>query len=557
MTEPARIRTRMAASTRLRARLGAAGVGVSVLAGIALFAASCATPVVTQSMSSVASSEAAVEALPTIAPLPATPTPIPIPIDNSESGEPPPTPVPTPTPNPGVSANAIQIVTINDVETGGIADNIFVSARQGIEAWAAAVNANGGLAGRLVQLFPLDSGVVNHGTVMETLCEPGSSVLALVGSLSLQDGEGTEFLQDPSCRIPDFPALANTPARRDSNLTFLTNPQRNLFYDVSTLRYVADQTRALDPQADLRVSDVQIDQGTFTVRNQRMKEAARNIGFIPGVSYSSTSGQAVENQAQALLDFEVETLVWTADAQRLAELLVSIGELTEADPQLEGPRFVVCDEGCYDPAFVDAVGEYGNNVYLSIPHRLVTDSDIAEMREYLFWLNETNPDAQPTSYSVHAWAAGRLFEQAVNLSVGTGSAEEDFDALNREGLIEAARQIENWNGRFLFGSFARPTSSLPGDCTIVVNLQDGEWVQVRPESELERFDCDPDNLTILEATVDFGLEEEPALSATTSAEVSTAEDVDQDGLSDESPAADEPATDVVDSLEETEEIPDE
>jgi len=550
VTEPAPIRTRPAALTRPRWRLGAAGavssrwfvsrVGVLV-AAVALTAVSCA------------------EALPTIAPAP-TPTPIPIPIDTSESDEPVPTPEPTPTPNPGVSAEAIQIVTINDVVTGGIADDIFVSARQGIEAWVAAVNANGGLAGREVQLFPLDSGVVNHGSRMETLCEPGSSVLALVGSLSLLDGDGLEILQDPNCRIPDFPALANSPARRDSNLTFLTNPQRNLFYDVSTLQYIADQIRALDPQAVLRVSDMQVDQETFTVRNQRMKEAARNIGFSPGVSYSSSNGQSVENQARALLEFEIDTLVWTSDARRLADLLVAMGELSDEDPSLSVPRYVVCDEGCYDPAFVDAVGEYGDNVHLSIPHRLVTDNDIAEMREYLFWLNETNADAEPTSYSVHAWAAGRLFEQAVNLAVGTGSAEEDFDALSREGLIEAARQIENWNGRFLFGSFARPTSSLPGDCTIVVNLQDGDWVQVRPESELERFNCDPDNLTVLEATVDFGLEDEPALSATTSAQVSSTTETaetDETEAEEGAPVADEPATDVVDDLEETEEIPDE
>ena len=236
-----------------------------------------------------------------------------------------------------------------DVVTGGIADDIFVSARQGIEAWVAAVNANGGLAGREVQLFPLDSGVVNHGSRMETLCEPGSSVLALVGSLSLLDGDGLEILQDPNCRIPDFPALANSPARRDSNLTFLTNPQRNLFYDVSTLQHIADQIRALDPQAVLRVSDMQVDQETFTVRNQRMKEAARNIGFSTGVSYSSSNGQSVENQARALLEFEIPLLVpGLVDAVGIPIYKAAFEGLLLAPPESPGlragePRAILVD----------------------------------------------------------------------------------------------------------------------------------------------------------------------------------------------------------------------
>lgn len=556
----------MAVPRSSKSRVGAAIVAIVTTLGLA--AAGCATPVVTQSMSSIASSEQdAAEALPTVvAAVPtavaAVPTTVPVEpavvADDEIDDGLQPTPVPTPPPNPGVSDDAIRIVAVNDVDTGGIADNIFLSARQGIAAWVTAVNAAGGLAGREVQLFVLESAVINHRAVIETLCGPNSSVLALVGSLSLQDGDGLDVMLDPSCRMPDFPALAITPARRDSNITFLTNPQRNLFYDVSTLQYVADRIREEDPSAALRVSDVQIDQGTFTVRNQRMKEAARNIGFTPGVSYSSSSGETIENQAQALLDRGIETLVWTADPQRLAELLVAMGELNETDPLVELPSYVVCDIGCYDPAFVDAVGDYGNNVYTSIPHRVVTETDVSEMREFLFWLNETDPTAVPTSYGLHAWAAGRLFEQSVNLLVGTGGPDQDFAALNREGIIEAARQIENWNGRFLFGSFSRPTSSLPGDCTIVLNLQDGEWVPVRPDSGVEAFNCDPTNLTRLEATVDFGLDEGPVLSATSSEEAAQAgEDVEPEPV-EELPADEVPAEgELVDDLEQTEEIPDE
>lgn len=524
---------------------------------VGLIAIGCATPIVTPSLSSVAVDTSVIEELPTLVPQP-TPTPVPVEVDEEDDdeadAEPPPPPPPTAVPNPGVTDEVIQIVTINDVATAGIADNIYLTAQQGIEAWANRVNSTGGLAGRRVELVSVDSAVVNHAELIERVCN--SDVLALVGSLSLQDGDGFDALQAPECRIPDFPALANSPARRASDITFVSNPLLNSFYDVSTLRYVADQLLEDDPDATPRASDVVIDQDTFKVWNQRAKEAAKIVGFLPGTSYAPSAGDAVENSARALIEAEVETLIWTADAQRLAELLVNIGEIVEDEGNVSGPEYVVCDIGCYDPAFVEAVGEFGNSVYLSVPHHLVSEGDTEpEMQEYLFWLNDTHPDAVPTSYGVHAWAAGLLFEETVNQLVGRYTVNEDFSLLNREGLIAAARAIDEWNVRTLFGSIVRPASKFPGNCSTVIHLQDGGWERVRPTSV--GYDCDPSNLALLEATDDFGLDEGPALSATNSEAVvgTDTAPVEADEPTDTAPP-EEPEPDVVDSLEETEELPD-
>lgn len=546
-------------SSRSLAALGSAVVVV------ALAAAGCATPVITPSLSSVAIEDPdVVEALPTFAP---APTAIPIPVepdDDAEVADQPP-PEPTAVPNPGVTDDVIRIVTINDVSTGGIADDIYLSAQQGIEAWANSVNSSGGLAGRRVELVSVDSAVVNHATQIERVCN--SPVLALVGSLGLQDGDGLERLESPDCRIPDFPALANSPARRNSDITFVSNPLLNSFYNVSTIRYVAEEIRNSAPGAVLRASDVLIDQETFKVWNQRTKEAAKIVGFLPGTSYAPSVGDAVENSAQALLDAEVQTLFWTADSERLADLLVAMGEIIEEnreqDPdaddgeQLVGPEYVICDIGCYDPKFVETVGEYGNAVYTSVPHHLVAEAPSEpEMQAYLFWLNETHPDAEPTSYGIHAWAAGYLFEEAVNQLVGRYTADEDFSRVNREGLIDAARNIDEWNVRTLFGSITRPGSKFPGECSIVLRLQDGEWERVKPASV--GYDCDPENLVRLQATDDFGLQEGPELSATNSEAVAAEADAGPTGP--EEPVDPEPQPgpepEVVDSLEETEELPD-
>lgn len=523
-----------------------------LLVAAGLLATACATPVVTPSLSSVAIDTDVVEALPTLAPQP-TPTPQPTPEDAAEDNEPPPPPPPTAVPNPGVNDDIIQIVTMNDVETAGIADGIYLSAQQGIEAWANRVNASGGLAGRRVDLVSVDTAVVNHEIFIERICS--SDVLALVGSLALQDGDGIDVLQSAECRIPDFPALANSPARRASDVTFVSNPLLNSFYDVSTLRYVADQIAQDDPDVVPRSSDVLYDQDTFKVWNQRAKEAAKIVGFLPGTSYAPSVGDAVENSARVLIDSEVQTLIWTADAQRLADLLIAIGEIVE-DEGGTGPEYVICELGCYDPTFVDAVGEFGNSVYLSVPHHLVAEGESEpEMQEYLFWLNDTHPDAVPTSYGVHAWAAGLLFEEAVNQLVGRYTVDEDFSLLNREGLIQAARAIDEWNVRTLFGSIVRPGSKFPGNCSIVIHLQDGEWERVKPTSV--GYDCDPENLALLEATDDFGLDDAPTLSATNSeAGAGTEADTAEADVPTEPAPVEDPAPEVVDSLEETEEIPD-
>lgn len=559
----------------------------ALIVTLGLVVSACATPVVTQSLSSVPVPEDDPNLLPTAVPIP---TPVPVPADPGDD-EFEATPVPSPTPSSGVSEEFIRIVTINDIETGEIADGIFLSAQQGIDAWVRSINSDPRrqLAGRQIELVPLDSGVINHAGRIAQVCDPANEVFALVGSLALQDSDGVDQLQSPDCRIPDFPALALTAGRRDSEITFLSNPLLNTFYEVAAMRYVADQIRLADPDAELLASDVQIDLATYRSWNLRMNEAAGKVGFQPGVSLLPISGESVMSQAQTLLDAGVQTLIWTADADRLAELLLAMETIIidaatgaetdegaaegddepEADPDpfdslADGeapaepaepafPDYVICNIGCYDQSFVDQIEDLEVSVVVSLPHYLVTESDIeSEVREYLFWLREVDRDAVPSSYGLHAWASGGLFAEAVNRAVLAGSAEEDFSLLSREAVIDAARSIEEWDARGLFYGSTRPDSGFPSDCAAVIELSDGVWSRVRPLRG-GGSNCDPENLVALEASVEFGLEDPsaPVLSATNSEAVETTDEAGDE-------AEIEPTPDVapVDPLEETEELPD-
>ena len=235
-----------------------------------------------------------------------------------------------------------------------------------------------------------------------------------MGSYALFDGDGVDLLNDGSCLLPDFPAAALSPARRDSPVTFVSNPTSNTVWQAGPAQFLSERF----PDAAGAVGTVVLDMPVAFYRAQRDIEAATSGGF--NFAFQATAEVIDEDYdalAAAMLEANILGISWSADRNRLMELLLARAHLFEqlptfdlpateedptsqpeeepvdtseagtdeagegeptADPEVEpqegeaveepadGPTFVLCGADCYSQSWAAEVAELGSDLWVNI-----------------------------------------------------------------------------------------------------------------------------------------------------------------------------------------------
>ncbi|MEM7285437.1 MAG: ABC transporter substrate-binding protein [Actinomycetota bacterium] len=453
----------------------------AIVVPLAVLASACSEPVVPL-----------VQPPATVTPVPApTPTPAPT-VPN----------VPTPTPapfegEPGISAGEIRIGVIVDISGDAVNDQLSLSALQAVQAWASSLNDLGGLVGRQVVVEPIETSplLADHAVAINIACN--RDFFALVGSTALFDGDGLDQLESPQCGIPDFPAVVNSQERLESRVTTVSNPIVNNLWVAGSERWLAD-TRPDDAAA---AATMLLEFPVTLVNGERMIEAAERQGYEfvhrPQIAFDTD----FVDEAVALGESEAALLTWRNDGGRLIDLL---GQL--AAQEIDRPSVVECGQACYSEAWVDAAGADGDGVSVWLPTLPLEELDTnAELTRYFFLLSGLDADAVPTSTGIAAWASALLFEEAVNIAVGTGTADFDPNAITRSGVIAAADSITQWDARGLHGT-SNPSMNVPSACFVVLTLNNGQWERTFPALRGE-LDCAADNLVNLTITTGLGSED--------------------------------------------------
>ena len=475
----------------------------------------------------------------------ATPTP-------TAEAEVPEAPGPTAEPQaPGISDDVIKIGVIADASAGNAVTGSSESAWLAMRAWAQAVNSTGGLGGRDVEIVLIDSNVFDHRAAIREACE--RDIFALVGSYALFDGDGVDLLNDESCRLPDFPAAALSPARRESPVTFVSNPTSNVLGPAGPARFLSERY----PQSSAALGTVILDLPVAFYRAQRDIEAATAGGF--GFTFQATAdvvGEDYDALATALLEAGARGIFWSADGQRLLELIkgweslieqlptfpseapaeepagVLEGETTgvpeeqptsvpeeepgpetaeapaqsgEDDPVIEeeptgGEFFVLCSTDCYSQSWAEQAGELGSNIWVSIgmlPFEEPGDN-VELVRYVLFLREEVDEEAELELIGLSSWASALLFEEAVNRAMFTSGG-----GLTRELVIDAAETITEWDGRGLHGP-TNPAEGIPSPCFMLTSPTPSGWIRRHPTTQ-GTLDCDPDNLVELVESATLGV----------------------------------------------------
>lgn len=456
-------------------------------------ASSCSEPVVPIAMSELTP-------VVTATPLPPTATPTPLPTSTPEpepTVDPNATPTPTPTPLPerGISEEQIRVAIIYDDLTGGTMDGIFADAFDGINAWRSAVNFQGGINGRKIELVAFDARLSNHRQILEQICD--GDFFAIIGSQSFNDFDGAELYGAPECRIADFAGEVYGAAHAASAVTFLSNPYLNNVRQAGPAKYLLDRfPSAAQKLALFNYTSLQLQNESLRQR-EMLSGVGLNPIFTPAVDLNEDLTDLI---LPAWKEKGVDSIVWTADSARLIQLLT----LLKDDP----PAFVLCEMGCYSERFIAEGGEVVEGVYAWVPYRPFDSEDgPSELDSYKFWLNEVAPGVGPSDISLKSWMAGRLFEQAMlRLS-------ENETQPTREGLISSAAQIDAWDGRDVL-SFTNPAAGEPTSCFALVRVTNGEWKQVYPDPPVDKrdLDCSDENLFRLSTTSTLGVTENSSVT---------------------------------------------
>lgn len=470
---------------------------VVLIAAAVMLLAACGTP----ELPVAASSQVPVSSpTPTVTPtaLP-TATPLPAPAVS-------PTAEPTATSEPvrGVTDDTIRLATIVDIQTNGAADGLYSSVLQGAQAWAIWVNQNGGIAGREIELVSIDSGLLDHRLAIQQACD--LDFFALVGSKSLNDGPGIDLLEGDDCAMPDFPAAAQSPERRSSPVTFVSNAYLNPFTQAGPLQWLAEEF----PDAIASTSVPRVEFPTSLILAEHMAQVALATDYVvidePLVRTNDDYNDRVADMAAK----EVETLLWTGDANRLITLL------SAADEESYSFEIVLCDASCHSDRFLADAGDLAEGVYSWIPHLPFDEAlNTPDLAQYDFRSRNVLGYDGSASEGVEAWVAGRLFERAVKLATGSGTVDFDPDALNRTSVLAAAQTINAWDGEGIYGA-TNPSLSIPSPCFVLMQVQDNNWERIWPEEAATR-DCDVDNLFAV-SDPEFGTVATSSTSSTSSDE---------------------------------------
>ena len=359
----------------------------------------------------------------------------------------------------GVTSSTINLGEIADV--GGPVPGLFQGAQYGIQAWAAYVNATGGIDGRKVNVALKDS-ALNCNTYQSALGSLVSSTFAVVGSYAIFDSCGKAPLTaNPT--YPDIQGAVLTPSMNSLPNVFTPVPSPSGF---STTGY--EYVKGLYP-ADI-AHTASLYGAAVTQDFQEQSNAAKSIGF----KYVYTRGLG-----NTETNFTSDVLRMKSDGIKIVDMqdcdAIEVADFLQ-EAQQQGLKLdAVISAAAYDPGFFTDLGKAdATPLVMPLPVALYLDqtSSIANVLAFNKYLAVTHPGAKPTLFGVEAFVAGLLFEQALKAAGPNPSRAALLTQLSKVTTFDAGGMIGPTN----------PGGKVPGVCDVIAGVKNGAFVRVTPAS---------------------------------------------------------------------------
>jgi ABC-type branched-subunit amino acid transport system substrate-binding protein len=393
----------------------------------------------------------------------------------------------------GVSAKTIRVAVVADVDNP-IAPNVLEGIVKGVQGWGKYVNANGGIAGRKVQVDFIDS-KLNPNDTRNAIIKACSEDFALVGT-------GTLLLQTPaditSCAdstgkatgIPDIAALATNTEEACAPTGYSitppsvqcdtrTDPQQTYRTNNGDSKYLMKQHK------DLHGSFVLASDSPSVARTSKvLNKAAQAAGIKADSSWNVTANQPQSQFTPIIQAMKNDNSNYGLSLQAVTGV---ISERQEAQLQgLTDPNIVwQCTLACYyDDGFMKA-GDVMNGEYMSLTFLPFDEGSANPMtKNFVKYVGKDNLNG----FASWGFTSGLLFQQAAEAV----AKKDGNDGLTRANLLAELANIHDFNASGMVAT-TDIGNRVGTQCFMLDQYKDGKFVRVYPTKK-GTFDCKKSNV---------------------------------------------------------------
>lgn len=366
---------------------------------------------------------------------------------------------------PGVTANQILIGNIASIS--GVAPGLTQSAQQATEAFAAYVNSQGGICGRMLKVQPFDD-QNDAGQNAADATQACSSDFALVGSASGFDNGGASAIA--SCGIPDVAAELSTHQMGQVPNAFGASPGNALYWPIGPANYL----KATYPSAVTKAAMIYLNVPATQQQAQAEMQAYSSVGFK--YIYTAAVSPTEPNYAPyvaAMQNAGVQYVTEYSDDNSAARLVQAMAQAGWH------PQVVDLFSEEYTQAFLsESQGDANGDLLLMATAPYQEASSNPGMQTFLSWMNRVAPGFHHDIFAEFAWSAGLAFLKA---------AEAVGPHLTRPALLAQLRSIGTWTGNGLqppmnFGQ------KIPSQCFSYFKVTGNGYARVHPAAP-NSYDC--------------------------------------------------------------------
>ncbi len=395
----------------------------------------------------------------------------------------------------GVSPTTITVTVIADVGSP-LSPGLFQGSMDGVKAWAAYANANGGVACRKIVVKQADSKLnADEAKNAITAACADSTVLLGTTALFLNDMRGAEACKDKAgvaTGIPDLAVLQTEPVEQCSAISFAVIPNGG------SCPYSGKGVRtfhAVTPAIEWFKKNVSPDlHGIFVVPNDLPSTITSSTSLFTAIEQDGVkqdaefgiSGIATQSGYTPIVQaIKSHSATWVMNG---ADFSGTLKMRKEAAVQgVTGVKVWACSLQCYAPNFIKQGGAQVEGQYSWLQLLPFEDKGSNPSLD-AFLKYDTAPDA----FGEQAFSAGLLFQQAIEAIV----AKSGPNAITRSALLTQIRTVHAFDagGMIVKTDVAGKT---PSNCIAIVQVKSGAWVRVDPVKK-GTFDCtEPGGITTI------------------------------------------------------------
>jgi ABC-type branched-subunit amino acid transport system substrate-binding protein len=359
----------------------------------------------------------------------------------------------------GITPDTVRIASV--VTISGPVPGLGQTMANGIKAFAAYKNSQGGICGRKIDLSVADDRL-DAGVNRSETQRLASDMFAFVAGWSVVDDGGASVLAGTN--IPDLTlSLSDTRRRLPNNFSANpldpnsdrsgTSPMMQWFHDNMDVRTGAIVFPA---QAVARNS-------AFRFANDM---AAAGITLIDQaeVAVTQVDFNGVASQFKNSKPDLVITTLENNGIARLAQAFRQQGFL---------PKVPFYGAQAYGRDYLRKGGDAVNGTIIGIAYSMAEDApDNPTVATFKEWYERTNPGADLDFFAIQGWAYGQMFADAL---------ESAGPSPTRDAVIGYLAGLTEFDAEGLIGP-VNPAGKQPSPCFAIVTVEGGAWKRIHPAS---------------------------------------------------------------------------